>query len=125
MANTTFTGPVRSRTGFVFKDRGAVTQITTAATAVELNTYSGVITTVTQNIAAAGEVSFAVTNSKVSATCVPVVAISSGSTGGTTIAAVTAVGAGSFTITLTNLHASVAETGTLVINFAVLCAETA
>ena len=50
---------------------------------------------------------------------VPVVAISSGSTGGTTIASVTAVSAGSFVITLTNLHASTAETGTLLINYVI------
>lgn len=101
-------------------DGGTVTQITTAATGVTLNTSSGQITTVTQNIAAAAEVQFTVTNSVVAATSVVVVNVASGSTGGTTIASVTAVAAGSFQITLTNLHASVAETGVLVINFAVI-----
>jgi len=101
-------------------DGGTVTQITTASTGVTLNTNVGQITTVTQNIAAAGEVQFTVTNSAVAATSVVVVNIASGSTGGTTIAAVTAVAAGSFQITLTNLHAATAETGTLVINFAVI-----
>lgn len=114
MARTHFAGPV------VTSETGAVTQITTAATAVVLNKASGQITTVTQNIAAAGEVQFTVTNSKVKATDVPVVAIKSGSTGGTTVANVTAVADGSFQITLTNLHASVAETGTLVLNFVVV-----
>lgn len=119
MANTTFTGPVRSKDGFTFKDRGTVTQITSATTGVTVNTNVGAITTVTQNIAAGAEVQFTVTNSKVTANSVPVVAIASGTVGGTTIASVTAVAAGSFQITLTNLHAATAETGTLVINFAV------
>lgn len=101
-------------------DGGTVTQITTATTGVTINTHSGQITTVAQNIAAAGEVTFVVTNNKVAATDNIIVGIASGSVGGTTIAAVTAIGAGSFSITLTNLHASVAETGTLVINFGVI-----
>ena len=117
MARSHFSGPV------VTTNFGAVTQITTAATAVICNSAAGVITTVTQNIAAAGEVQFTVTNSKVQATDVPVVAIRSGSTGGTTIASVTAVANGSFQITLTNLHAATAETGTLVINFVVVGAD--
>ena len=114
MARTHFAGPVCT------SDTGAVTQITTAATGVTLNKASGQITTVTQNIAAAGEVQFTVTNSKVKATDVPVVAIASGSVGGTSIATVTAVAAGSFQVTITNVHASVAESGVLVINFVVV-----
>ncbi len=114
MARTHFSGPV------VTTDFGTVTQITTAATGVTLNKASGQITTVTQNIAAAGEVTFVVTNSKVKATDVPVVAIASGSVGGTPLATVNAVAAGSFTVTITNLHASVAETGVLVLNFVVV-----
>lgn len=117
MARTHFSGPV------VTSDFGSVTQITTAATAVVLNAASGVVTTVTQNIAAAGEVQFTVTNSKVKATDVPLVAIRSGSVGGTTIVNVTAVADGSFQVTLTNLHVSVAETGVLLINFVVVGAN--
>lgn len=101
-------------------DGGTVTQITNATTGVTLNTAVGQITTVTQNIAAAGEVQFTVTNSKVAATSVVVLNVASGSTGGTTVADVTAVAAGSFQVTLANLHASTAETGTLVLNFAVI-----
>lgn len=101
-------------------DGGTVTQITSATTGVTLNTHSGQITTVAQNIAAGAEVSFTVTNNKVAAVDNVIIGIASGSTGGKTIAAVTAIGAGSFEITLTNLHASVAESGTLVINFGVI-----
>lgn len=113
MARTHFSGPV------VTADFGAVTQITSASTAVVIDKAAGVITTVTQNIAAAGEAQFTVTNNKVKATDVPVVAIRSGTVGGTTVANVTAVADGSFQITLTNLNAATAETGILLINFVV------
>jgi hypothetical protein len=125
MPNTTFTATVRGKNGFVVKDKATVTQATSASTGVTINANSGAITTVVQNIAAAGEVQFTVTNSKVTASSVPVVAVASGSTGGTTSAKVTAVANGSFQITLSNEHASTAETGTLVINFVVLGVETA
>lgn len=101
-------------------DGGTVTQASSASTGVTLNASSGQITTVAQNIAAAAEVQFTVTNSRVAAVDTVIVNVASGSTGGTTIAAVTAVAAGSFQITLTNLHASTAETGTLVLNFMVI-----
>jgi len=101
-------------------DGGTVTQTSSATTGVTLNASSGQITTVAQNIAAAAEVQFTVTNSRVAAVDTVIVNVASGSTGGTTIAAVTAVAAGSFQITLTNLHASTAETGTLVLNFMVI-----
>ena len=101
-------------------DGGTVTQASSATTGVTLNTHVGQITTVAQNIAAAGEVTFTVTNSKVAATSTVIANIASGASGGTPIVSVTAVAAGSFSLTLTNLHASAAEVGTLVINFAVI-----
>ena len=117
MARIHFSGPL------VTANFGSVTQITSAATGVTLNTAAGVITTVTQNIAVGGEVQFTVTNDKVKATDTVNLSIRSGSTGGTTIASVTAVAAGSFQITLTNLHAATAETGVLLINFVVVGAD--
>jgi len=98
---------------------GAVTQETSKATGVTLNTVAGAITTDDAELAGAAEVSFVVTNSLVAATDVPVVAIksASGSTG-VYAASVSAVAAGSFTITLSNLGATASET--LVINFAVI-----
>ena len=113
-------GGVATAKSFKISDGGTVTQITSATTGVTLNTSTGQITTYAQNIAAAGEVEFTVTNSVVAATSLIIVAVASGSTGGTTIAEATAIGTGSFKICLTNLHAATAETGTLVINFAVL-----
>jgi hypothetical protein len=117
MARTHFSGPV------VTSDFGSVTQITSASTGVTLNTAAGVITTVTQNIAAAGEVQFTVTCNKCKITDVPNVAIRSGSVGGTTIASVTAVAEGSFQITLSNESAATAETGVLVLNYVILGAN--
>ena len=124
MSSTTFSGPVTSTGGFVggltLSGRGTVTQITSATTGVTVNAKAGAITTVVQNIAAAGEVEFTVTNSTVAATSVVVAAIASGSTGGTTHVYVKSISAGSFVLGIANLHATVAETGTLVINFAVI-----
>lgn len=100
---------------------GAVTQITSRATTVVLNTLCGTITTDPTSLAAAAEATFTVTNSKVAATDVVVCCIKSGgTTAGSTWAAVTAVAAGSFQITVTNLHASTADVAALVINFAVI-----
>lgn len=96
-----------------------VTQATNRSTGVTLNTSCGQITTDNTSLAAAAEATFTVTNSVVSAKSVPMVAIASGSTG-TPIAFVSAVAAGSFNITISNLHASTAETGALVINFVVI-----
>lgn len=100
---------------------GAVTQITSRATGVTLDKLCGTITTDATSLAAAAEATFVVTNSKVVATDVVVVCVKSGGTTvGSTIAVVTAVAAGSFSITVTNLHASTADTAALVINFAVI-----
>lgn len=103
------------------QDVGAVTQITSRATGVTLNTLAGTITTDPTSLAAGAEATFTVTNSKVAATDVPVCAVKSGgTTPGSTHAVVTAVAAGSFDITVNNLHASIADTAALVINFQVL-----
>ena len=99
---------------------GQVTQATNATTAVTLNAKAGQITTVAQNIAAAGEVSFDVVNNQATTKSAVIANVASGSIGGTTQAFVKGASAGSFTLTLANLHASVAETGTLVVNFAVI-----
>lgn len=99
-----------------------VTQITTRSTGVTLNTTCGQITTDTTSLAAAAEAVMVVTNDKVKAKDVVVVAIASGGVGGVPIAGVTAVSDGSFTITYTNTGAS-SETGALVINFAVIGVE--
>lgn len=127
MARTTFKGPVNVQVGGLelrastvsLQDGGAVTQITSAATGVTLNKPTGAITTVTQNIAAAGEVEFTVTNSVVTARSVILSNIASGSVGGTSTTYIKSIAAGSFVLGITNKHATVAETGILVINYVI------
>lgn len=98
----------------------AVTQATSITTGVTCSAYSGVITTVSQTVAAAGEADIVVTNTKVAATDVVVACIKTHTSAGTFAVTVAAVAAGSFTLRLTNLHDSAAGDNVLVINFLVL-----
>lgn len=126
MAATHFSGPlVIGADTLTIDNGGAVTQITSASTGVTLNKPTGTITTVTQNIAAAGEVEFTLTNSYITARSVVITQVASGSTGGTTAVYIKSVSAGSCVIGLTNLHAATAETGTLVLNFVVINGDNA
>lgn len=99
---------------------GAVTQATNRTTAVTLNTLTGQITTNGASLAAGAEADFVVNNNQVAATDVVVICAASGQTADTSVPHVTAVAAGQFTIQLTNLHATTADTGAMVINFAVI-----
>lgn len=97
---------------------GAVTQITNAATAVTLNTVCGQITTVALTTAAAAEEAFVVNNSTVDAN--DVVAVSTTYAGaGKPIVFVTNMGAGVFTVNISNVDAA-ALNAVLVVNFAVI-----
>jgi hypothetical protein len=98
----------------------AVTQATSITTGVTCNAYSGVITTVSQTVAAGGEAEFTVTNNKVAATDVVVASIKTHTSAGSFTVHTTATAAGSFKLMLTNLHASTAGNNTLAINFIVL-----
>jgi len=111
--------------GYVTGHGGAVTQITNRATGVTINTKCGQITTDATSLAAGAEATFIVTNNKVAAGDVVVACAASGQTASTSVVHVTAVAAGSFSITLTNLHASTADTGAMVINFAIIKAVAA
>jgi len=97
---------------------GAVTQGTSKATGVTLNKPAGEITTHDASLAGGAEVSFVVTNSFVGINDVPVVAIQSGASTGTYVASVSAVAAGSFTITLSNLGTTAGEA--LLLNYAII-----
>lgn len=110
--------------GRIAGDGAAVTQITTRATGVEINAICGQITTDNTSLAAGAEATFVVTNSFVAATDVIVLSTSTITTG-TPVANVTDVGAGVFSITVTNLHAATADTSADVINFLVLKAVAA
>lgn len=104
---------------------GTVTQITSRSTGVILNKPCGTITTDSTSLAAGAEATFTVTNSAVAASDTVVVSIQSGgTTPGSTWVHVTAVAAGSFALTVSNLHATTADTAALVINFAVVKAVT-
>ena len=111
--------------GYATGAGGAVTQITSRSTGVTVNAICGTITTDATSLAAGAEATFTVTNSSVDIGDVVVVSLRSGATTGTSIPVVTAVAAGSFDITLTNLHAATADTGASVINFAVIKAVSA
>jgi hypothetical protein len=105
--------------GFATGAGGAVTQATSASTAVTLNKNCGQITTVALTTAAAAEESFTVNNDKVAAT--DVIAVSTTYAGaGTPFVSVKGVGAGSFVIVISNLHAANALDAALVINFTVI-----
>jgi hypothetical protein len=103
-----------------FEGQTAVTQATSITTGVTCNAMTGVITTVSQTVAAGAEAEFTVTNSQVAATDVVVACIKTHTSGGTFAVDVSAVAAGSFKLRLTNLHASAAGDNVLVINFMVL-----
>jgi len=104
----------------VTQGQTAVTQATSITTGVTCNAYTGVITTVSQTVAAGAEAEFTVTNDKVAATDVVVACIKTHTSAGSFIVATSAVAAGSFKLHLTNLHASTAGNNVLVINFLVL-----
>lgn len=98
---------------------GAVTQGTNASTGVTLSKPCGQITTVALTTAAAAEEAFVVTNTLVDAN--DVIAVSTTyAGGGKPVVFVTNVGAGVFTVNISNVHASAALDAVLVINFAVI-----
>lgn len=110
--------------GYATGAGGLVTQITTRATGVTMvpnPCTSGTITTDTTSLAAEATADFIVTDSAVAIGDVVVVSIRSGSNSGGTIASVSTVTNGTFTIRITNNNAAAgtAETGAIVINFAI------
>lgn len=105
----------------------SVTQTTNRATGVTINALSGSITTDTTSLAAEASAVFVVTNNKVEIGDVVVLSVRSGQVALNTQLSVTAVAAGSFSITVVNNNAAAgtAETGAIVINFAVIKAVNA
>ena len=101
------------------QDGGTVTQATSKSTGVTLNTNSGQITMDDAALAAAAEVTFAVTNSQVAATDVVIVNHGSAGTAGAYMVQANTMASGSFNITVANLTAgSLGEA--IVINFVVI-----
>ena len=98
---------------------GVVTQATNKSTGVQLDRRAGQITMNNASLAAAAEVSFTLTNSHIAASDIPIVAIASGATADSYIAAVTAVADGSCRIQVTNTSAG-ALGEALVLNFGIV-----
>jgi|CXWL01.1.fsa_nt_gi hypothetical protein len=119
-----FDGRVSSKAGIGYAagDGSTVTQITNRATGVTINALTGAITTDATSLAAEASAVFVVTNNKVAIGDVVVVAIRSGMVALNTRVTVTAVAAGSFSLTVVNgnVAAGTAETGAIIINFAVI-----
>lgn len=101
-----------------------VTQLTSKATGVTINAKCGRITMNAAALAAAAEVSFVVTNNQVAATDCIIVNIQSVGTAGAYFTEVSAVSAGSFTVTLGNCSAG-SLSQAVVLNFAVIKAVNA
>lgn len=113
--------------GYTPKQGAAVTQIANRATGVTINAMCGTITTINTSLAAEASAVFVVTNSFVKIGDVPVVAIQSGAVALNTTLQVSAVANGSFSITVinNNVAAGTAETGAILINFAIIRAVSA
>lgn len=114
--------------GIGYTARGAaVTQITSRTTGVTISSLCGTITTDTSSLAGLATAKFTVTNTKVAIGDVIVVSIQSGSNSGGTFVSVSTVAAGSFQIAVHNNNAAAgtAETGAIIINFAVIKAVAA
>ena len=113
--------------GYTTGAGSTVTQQTNRTTAVTINAICGAITTNNASLAAEGTADFTVNNSRVAIDDVVAVSVRSGSNGGGTIVSVIGVAAGSFTIRVHNgnVAAGTAETGAIVINFAVIKAVSA
>lgn len=105
----------------------AVTQATNRTTGVTISKLSGTITTNNTSLAAEAAAEFTVTNTLVEIGDVVVISQQSGSNGGNTVAWVSTVAAGSFKIKVANNNAAAgtAETGAIILNFAVIKAVSA
>ena len=106
--------------GYATGAGGNVTQATNRTTGVTLGKVTGQITTHNASLAAGAAATFTVTNDYIDAEDVVILTIASGVTSVQTNARVTAVSASSFNITIENNHASSAETGAILMNFAII-----
>lgn len=116
----TSSGPTGGGIGYAMGAGGAVTQETDRSTGVEINKLTGAITTDDTSLAAGAQATFTVTNSTVAVGDTVILSCRSGQTAATSVAFVSAVAAGSFDITLANLSGDTADTGAMIINFAVI-----
>lgn len=103
-----------------------VTQLTDRTTGVTINAMCGTITTHNASLAAEASAVFTVTNSFVEIGDVVLISQRSGKVALNTQVEVTAVANGSFNITVinNNVAAGTAETGAIILNFAIVKAVT-
>ena len=109
--------------GYSAAAQGAVTQATSKATGVTLNTSAGRITMNNAALAGATAVSFILTNSSISINDTIIVCVSSNTTGSAAGAYTTYVSylaAGSALITLRKLTAATSYSEAVIINFAII-----
>jgi hypothetical protein len=126
-ASGIFVAAAAGALGYATGAGGAVTQITSRATGVTINSICGTIQTDTTSLAAEASAVFVVTNSRVAIGDVVLCSMRSGSVALNTQIEVSAVAAGSFSITVVNnnVASGTAETGAIIINFAVIKAVSA
>lgn len=105
--------------GYTSSAQGAVTQQTSKSTGVTLNTSAGRITMNNASLGATTNVTFTLTNSKISVNDVVVLSVSEGATAGAYNCWVSGKSAGSVTITVRNISASPLSEA-VVINFAII-----
>lgn len=128
-ADSSFGGAILCRSpsaglGYSSGAGGTVAQITSKATGVTLNKNTGQITMNAAALGAGAAVAFVVTNTAVAATDLIVANVVSGGTANAYRVDVTAIGAGSFTVTVVNITAgSLSEAP--VIGFAIIKGVTA
>jgi len=117
-------GPRTNAAGVGYADGAgaSVTQLTNRTTAVTINALCGTITTNNTSLAAEAAASFTVTNNCVQVGDVVVIAQRSGAVGVMTDVVVIAIANGSFTLAVmnNNVASGTAETGAIIINFAVI-----
>ena len=118
----TSSGATGSGIGYATGAGGAVTQATNRTTGVTINKLAGQITTNNASLAAEASARFTVTNSTVAIGDCVIVTQQSGAVGVMTDVWVDSVAAGSFVIVVANNNAAAgtAETGAIIINFAVI-----
>lgn len=106
--------------GYTAAAQGAVTQLTSKATAVTLNSSAGRITLNNAALAAQTNVSFTMNNSLISANDALIVTISGGATIESYNCWVNSLGAGTAHITLRNITAATSLSEAVTINFALI-----
>lgn len=106
--------------GYVTGAGCAVAQATDRSTGVTCAGNTGAITTNNTSLAAGAQATFTVTDTSVAVGDIISVSARSGQTAATSVPFVTTVAAGSFKITLYNTSGATADTGAMIINFAVI-----